>query len=87
MVTVVGGGELGSAPPLPQDAASFALGRSAPHAHLLALLQREIEASLAYSAPQAHLFGDLSFLFGFGVEDAGIEAATRSQHPPFQFMR
>ena len=85
-VAIARGVELGSATPLPQETAPFALGRSAPHAYFLALLQREVQAGLAYPTLQTHLFGALSFLIGFGVEDARVEATARPQHPPFQFM-
>jgi hypothetical protein len=71
---------------LSQDAATFALGRSAPDANLLTLLERKVKTGLAYPTLQADLLGDLSFFFGFGVEDARVEAAARSQHPPFEFM-
>jgi hypothetical protein len=76
----------GGATALAQDATALTLGRSTPDTCLFALRQREFEARGANPAFVTHLRRDQRVLVVVGIEDAGVETPTRSEHSPFQFM-
>lgn len=69
---------------LADDAPAITLGRSAPHARLLAEAQGMVETRLLDHAAVAHTLGCLRFGFVVRVEDGGVEAAAGTEVPPLR---
>ena len=66
--------------------APLAFGGTAPHADLLPVREREVEACLTHVTLLADLLRDLGILVVVGIEDAGIQPPACPQHPPFEFV-
>jgi hypothetical protein len=77
----------GGSSTLANDSATLALGRTAPHANLLAGAQRVFQTCDTHMAPITDLLGVFTIIFITWIKDGRIKPVAGSQLAPLDFFR